>query len=75
MNARTVKDASAAARLIRAAFAGIRFLISITVGRFEDVESFAAERDDPEKTRIGTSAARCSAIADMIAAVVLESGG
>jgi hypothetical protein len=39
------------------------------------VESRVADPGVPETIKTGTSAARCSAIADMIAAVVLESGG
>ncbi len=75
MKARIVKDASAAARLIRAPFAAIRFLISTTTGRFEGAGSRVADPADPESTRTGRSAARCSEIFDMIAAVVLGSGG
>ena len=73
-NTRTAKQASAAARLSSAAFAGIRFLISTTAGPIEGVESFAADPAVPESTRTGISAARCSDIFAMIAAVVLESG-
>jgi hypothetical protein len=75
MNARSVKDASAAARLISAAFAGIEFLISMTIGWFERRGPLVAEPEVPESTRTGTSAARCMATACMIAAVVLRSGG
>ena len=74
-NARIVKKASAAARRTKSAFAGIQFLISTTVGRVGGVQSFVSEPDVPERIKTGTSAARCSAIADMMAAVVLRSGG
>ncbi len=64
-----------AARLIRAAFGGIRFLISTILGRLEGDESLVAEPGVPERISTGTSSARCSAIAHMIPAVELLSGG
>jgi hypothetical protein len=50
MNARIVNDASAGARLIRAALAATRFRISTTTGRSGDTESFVCEPGVPEST-------------------------
>ena len=73
--ARIVKDASATARLISAPFAAIRFLISTTSGRFAEAGPGVADPAHPESTSTGRSAARCSDIFDMMAAVVPGSGG
>ena len=74
-NARIVKHVSAAARLISAAFARHPVLDLDHDGRFAGVGSCWLEPGVPDSTRTGASAARCSAISAMIAAVVLESGG
>jgi hypothetical protein len=66
-----VNSASAAARRISAAFAGILFLTSTTTGRPGPVVSGEAERGVPETTRTGACATRWPAIAAMMAAVVL----
>ena len=61
---------AAAARLISAAFAGIRFLISMTLGWLEGVDSPVAEPGVPESTRTCPPVVRCSAIgptADVLA--------
>src|ERR1700694_2462831 len=71
---RTVNETSAMARLKSATLPGIRFLISTTVGLPEVTGSSDLDPGVPESTRTGACVARCPAIADMIAAVVLRSG-
>ena len=70
---RAVKSTSAAARLSNAAFSGIQFLISTTCGR--STGDADAELGHPESTTTSAFCARWVAIATIIAAVVLWSGG
>jgi len=67
------EDAPAAARLIMAPFAAIRFLISITTGRFEDAGSSVAKSTIPKALEPAALPPDVLDIFTMIAAVVLGS--
>ena len=69
-NVRSTKRISAIARLINALFPGNLFFISTMVGSPELTGS-CLDPGVPESTKTGASIARCPAIADMMAAVVL----